>query len=303
MGDFADALRRAGQWWGREPAGPPGSETAHPVDRRQSRTVARLLPRPSIGVDSPLPGDAGEEVPPADPGPVAIPRTREGSWISRAVLVEPRGPVAERYRHFSLRVLRELEREGARSVLVTSALRDEGKSTTACNLALALASIAAGRRIALIDLDLRRPEVVRGMGITPRVGIERVLSGGASLESARIRTDLPSLDLFLAREPTAQAHELLAGPELPQLLRELSDGYEAVVCDTPPVLLFPDTPLVAAHVGAWVAVARAGVTRHSTFREMLELMPRDGLIGSFLNHVRLPHRSHSYTGYYEDPPP
>ena len=196
-----------------------------------------------------------------------------------------------------------LETRDLRSVLITSALNGEGKTLVACNLALALASMAGERRIALLDLDLRRPTISTCMGIAPRFGIERVLRGEIDLRCARIRTNLSALDLFLARNPVPHAHEVLAGSSLPLLIEELSRHYRTIVCDTPPTLVVPDVELIAPHVGGCVLVARAGVTRRSPFREMLALLPQDKLIGSFLNYARL-HRSVKYYEYYagEDEP-
>jgi Mrp family chromosome partitioning ATPase len=72
------------------------------------------------------------------------------------VVVEDAGPIAESCRHLALRIRSELERRSAASVVITSALRGEGKSTLSCDLALAMASLSRGPSVALVDLDLRR---------------------------------------------------------------------------------------------------------------------------------------------------
>lgn len=229
--------------------------------------------------------------------PVAIPRRREGFWQARAVHMERPGAVAERFRHLAVRVRRELEPLGGRTLLVASSLREEGKTVTACNLALALASMASERRIALLDLDLRRPSVARAMAVAPKIGIEQVLRGEASLGSARLRTDVASLDLYLAAQPMRHAHEALSTPALPRVLAELREQYSVVVTDTPPVLLVPDVPLVAPEFDACLVVARVGKTTRSAFQDMLGLLPRDKLLGGFLNQVRAAAHRAEY-GYY-----
>ncbi|HKJ23387.1 MAG TPA: CpsD/CapB family tyrosine-protein kinase, partial [Myxococcota bacterium] len=243
--------------------------------------------------------DAGPPPAPLDPvqPPVAIERRREGFWQARAVYADRPGAVAERFRHLAVRVRRELDKRDGRTLIVASALREEGKTVTSCNLALALASMASERRIALLDLDLRRPSVARALDVTPRLGIERVLRGSASLGSARIPTDIPSLDLYLAAEPTRHAHELLATGALARVLAELREQYAVVVTDTPPVLLVPDVPLIAPHFDACMLVARVGKTARSNFRDMLSLLPREKLIGGFLNQVRAASHATDY-GYY-----
>ena len=277
MGEITEALRRARLERERRPEAPDA---------------------PPLGwVDLDELPEGGE----AEAPPLEIPHSKQGEWRGRAILLNPPVAGVERLRHFALQVRRELESRGVRSLLVTSALRDEGKTVVACNLALALGSMAGGRRIALVDLDLRNPGVSSAMGgLTPEVGFERVLLSEVPLRAACVRTNLPALDLFLATRPQAHVHQLLAGATMETVFHELTRRYDTVVCDSPPTLLVPDAELIATHVGACLAVARAGKTRRSAFREMLGLLPREKLIGSFLNHARLPRRAQHYDEYYSD---
>jgi len=243
------------------------------------------------------PPDASERPAPA---PVRISRSREGDWRARAVLTDPPGVQLEQFRRFALRVRRSLEERGARSVLITSALQGEGKTMVACNLALTLASMAAGSRIALLDLDLHRPSVAAGLGIDPGPGITPVLEGQRRLRTARIQTDLPALDVFPAARAVPGCHELLARPTLAAVLQELSGEYATVVCDGPPALLASDLELVAPHFGGCVLVARAGVTRRFPFREAIRMLPRENLVGTFLNYASLPRHARNYAHYAAD---
>jgi Mrp family chromosome partitioning ATPase len=301
VGDFADALRRAALER-RERADEPEDSERQPVgaapkegtegDRAAAAASWGLSARPRSGVviDG---GDGGgeEEVSRSE-----IPRVKYGFWQARAVLVE-HSPAAERFRHFALRVQHELERIGTGSVLVTSAVSGEGKTIAACNLALALATMAGERRIALVDLDLRRPALRRALGGSPRAGFEAVLSKRAPLDAARMRADQPSLDFFPVVEPVSHAHELLGSPLLESTLRELTRRYDIVVYDAPPVLPVPDVPLVMPYVGACVLVVRAGATHRSAFRDMLALLPREKLIGTFLNEAAQPRHARQYLVY------
>jgi Mrp family chromosome partitioning ATPase len=219
---------------------------------------------------------------------IPISRVKTGDWIARAVLVDQQHVISECFRHFAIRVRPAIEARVSRTVMVTSALRQEGKTTTACNLALALASMAAERRVALVDLDLHLPAVARGLGIEPAVGLERVLDGEVSLEAARICTDIEALDVFAVARSRPRAHEVFSSRRFADLMKVLSEGYDAVVVDTPPVLVLPDVALLAPHVGSCIAVVRAGATPRSAFREMLGALPAERLIGCFLNDARLP---------------
>lgn len=263
MGEVTDALRRAG----REPErGPCEPEPKAPVAE-------------------------------VDPAPSAIPRSRDGSWRARAVLVEPPGSQADQFRHFALRVRRSLEDRSVRSVMITSPLQGEGKTLVACNLALALASMAGESRVALVDLDLHHPSVAAAMGITPRAGVEEVLLGETKLRAVRVRTDIPELDLYPVARSVPRAHEILARPAFPALIDDLSGQYATVVCDCPPALLVPDVELIAPHVGACLLVAKAGVTRRLPFREAVAMLPRDNLIGTFLNFSSLSRHARGYSSY------
>ena len=296
MGEITDALRRARQEQGGAGPEPLEIQVHEPPDLGHaplSRESADHLDALHSFTDWNSRNDGEEK----EGSPIEIPRTRDGSWMARAVVVDSNGIVAERVRHFGLRVRQALEERGVNTVLVTSALRQEGKTTTSCNLALALASMAAGRRIALVDLDLRRPTVAQGIGISPTVGFQEVMRGTAPLGAACIRTDIPSLDLYLVDEPLWDAHEQLASPRFETIVQELRRRYDTVLFDTPPVLLVPDVPLILPQVGAVVLVARAGVTRRANFLEVLEYVPAEKTIGCFLNNARSRINRKQY-GYY-----
>jgi non-specific protein-tyrosine kinase len=299
MGDFADALRRA-VLERREHADKPEDSECQHVDGASQDGTDGARAAASGGISTFPQSEAvaeranggGEE----EGSRSEIPRIKHGFWEARAVLVGD-SAAAERFRHFALRVQHELERIGTGSVLVTSAVSSEGKTIAACNLALALATMAGERRIALVDLDLRRPAVGRALGGSPGAGFEAVLSNRAPLDAARMRTDQPSLDVFPVVEPVSHAHELLGSPLLASTLRELTSRYDTVVYDAPPVLPVPDVPLVLPYVGACVLVVRAGATPRSAFRDMLELLPREKLIGTFLNEATQPRHARQYLVY------
>jgi Mrp family chromosome partitioning ATPase len=320
MGEIADALRRARKSRG----------SGRSADDPQESTAARAgfeapppspIPAPALasaGVPLRFDSDLDLEI-------VALSRDRDSTWPARAVLLEPRQPYTERIRRFAVRVREQLEQRDPRTILVTSACRSEGKTFTSCNLVLALASMPVAGRIALVELDLRRPAAAAALGIgyhaeneapiagnasiaavpgiSSRVGIETVIAGDESIDAAKILTELPSLDLYLVREPQPEAHRLLAHPRLAQTLRDLGRRYDAVVVDCPPVLAVPDVSLLLGHVGGCVAVVRAGSSRVRSTHDMFEQLPQSKLIGVFANDVHVPRgREKSYYYAAEDDP-
>lgn len=279
MGEIADALRRARL-------------------QREARS-------PASGATAPAPEESRprlREVDDVSPDPEShpIPRGKGEHWVPRAVIVEAQRPVAQRFRHLAVRVRRELQRRDPPILLVTSAGSGEGKTTTACNLALALTSITPRHRVALLELDLHRPTLAHALEIEHPPGIERVFRGEISLKEACVPTEFAALDVYPVGEPNSHAHELISGASAGSLFRELTRHYAMVVCDTPPVLPVPDVALLAEYAGAWLTVVRSGTTRRAAFREMMETLPRDKLIGTFLNQARTPRSTSHYYDYYED---
>ena len=232
---------------------------------------------------------------------VRIPTGRDPGWPARAVWAAPGSPFAEAFRHLALRVRTGLERAGASSVLVTSALPQEGKTVTACNLALALASLSPMERVALVDFDLRLPGVARALQLEARIGLADVLRGDAPLHAAALVTEA-GLDVYPNAAPSTAAHELLVRGEVPDVLKRLQAQYRWVVCDAPPLLPVPDVELLIPHLGGCLAVVRAGSTRRSVLREFWDEIPREKTLGFFLNDMRPPAHARRYhrSGYYTD---
>ena len=289
MGEISDALRRArnlrsGEAGQREKKG----RILTPDDL--SRRVERLSGAPQEPPDP-------EDPPIAEARELSLGRKREGEWRARAVAVDGGSPTTESFRHLALRVRAELERRSLRSVAITGPLRNEGKTTVACNMALALASVSRGREVALVDLDLRRPSVAADLGISVEVGVEEVLLGERALSEACVSIEKPAVDVYPAARPHDSAHELLVQPGFASLVRELERSYATVILDTPPVLLVPDTSLILAHVSAYIAVVRSGATRERTLKNMIALLDREHFLGTVLNEGPLPTHRKQY-GYY-----
>ena len=286
MGEIADALKRANA----ERSAQRARETREPespqIDSRREAAVTSALSQ-----TDPHREWATEVAPPPQ-------RTRKLASLSPsepAIVVGEHSNV-EICRHLANRVIAELERRSARSLAVVSPLRGEGKSTVACNLAIALASLSRGREVALVDLDLRRPTMAAKLGVNSPVGIERVLAGGTDLSEACVSIDQPVMDVYPARETHRAAHELLVRPGFGEAIQELERRYAVVIFDTPPVLLVPDTNLILRHVDACVVLARAGATSARAFSSMCELLPQQKVLGSVLNGGRAPRHARSY--YY-----
>jgi Mrp family chromosome partitioning ATPase len=286
VGEISDALRRA------RAARQDESSPEEAPDRRAPEAPRRETPRRREAARAPREPGLPEHGP-----PVTLSRDKQEHWPARAVVVDDSGPIAESCRHLALRLRSELERRSVASVVITSPLRNEGKTTLACDLALAMASLSRARIVALVDLDLRRPSVASYFRIASDHGVEDYLVGSAELEDICVSVDKPELDVYPTRSSHPAAHELLVQPRFAELVQELERHYETVVFDTPPALLVPDTSLILNHAGAYAALARAGMTRRRAYEKMMRLLPPDRLIGGILNEGSAATQKKNY-GYY-----
>ena len=292
MGEMSKALRRSME---------ERTEREHtfvPYARRtrghlelapEPRSAPRFEPSLVHSVQTAL-GVPAQQLPAPDPSffaasasRFAIPRKKKGLWQPRCVALPKGGIDAESFRHLAVRVTRELAERNVNTLLVTSAVRGEGKTTVACNLALALASLSAGKPVALVDLDLRTPDLAKIMDVTVTNGIETVLRGENPLRSRRARSDFHALDTYFCGTPQTNVHALLSSAATAAAIRELSTHYETVIIDSPPVISTHDAALMMSFVGACLPVVKRGVTRHAVLEEALGLLPQEKSIGVFFN--------------------
>jgi polysaccharide biosynthesis transport protein len=210
----------------------------------------------------------------------------------------PQSQMAESYR--ALRTSLLLTSSGAppKTILVTSALPQEGKSTTSINCAIVLAQ--KDSRVLLIDADLRRPSIHKTLGLGPKIGLSDVLTGNATLQQAIVRSPIaPSLFILAAGTPPPNPAELLASSHMRDVLSTLREQYDHVVIDTPPTLSVTDAVVMSTSADAVVLVIRSGQTTKQALRRSRELLGRVNarVSGVLLNAVDL--RSPDYYYYYE----
>lgn len=144
--------------------------------------------------------------------------------------------------------------EAPTSFVITSALPGEGKTSTATNLAIALAQ--AGKRVLLVDADLRRPSASRLLGLEKSVGLTTVLVGRSTIEESVQHHAISGID-FLASGPLPpNPTEILQSKTTHELLTSLSQAYDAVIIDAPPLLPVADAAIIATYVDGAIVVAR-----------------------------------------------
>jgi capsular exopolysaccharide synthesis family protein len=210
----------------------------------------------------------------------------------------PQSQMAESYR--ALRTSLLLTSLGAppKTILITSALPREGKTTTSINTAIVLAQ--KGVRVLLIDADLRRPSIHKTLGMGPRVGLSNVLTGGATLQQATMRSPvLPNLYVLPAGTPPPNPAELMASVQMNDMLTQLRDQYDHIVVDTPPTLSVTDAVVLSTRADAVVLVIRSAQTTKPALRRARDILAQVNarVSGVLLNAVNLD--SPDYYYYYE----
>jgi capsular exopolysaccharide synthesis family protein len=198
------------------------------------------------------------------------------------------GHIAEAYASLQTNIAYARLNEPVKSLVFTSAMPGEGKTTTATNLALSLAQL--GRRVLLIDADLRRG-MVHGLFQSPREpGLTNVLQGGVSFDEARQAVQLDEGRTFhylttgkLPPYPVS----VLESEDLRSFLRWARNEYDMVIIDSPPVNIITDAALLGVHADGVLLVARAGSTSTAALEFAMEQLGRVSarVLGVVLNGI------------------
>ena len=185
-------------------------------------------------------------------------------------------------------------------LLVTSASPSEGKSTTA--LALARNFAQMGKRVLLIEADLRNPSLHKSLGIRAEIGLSNLLAGAHSITDAVQDTEQTALKVILAGPLPPNPAELLSGSKLVSLLTIASEHYDQVIIDGPPVMGIAEAPILANAADGTLLVVHSGKTRITTAQVAVKRLysARAHLIGSLLTQYdsKAAGYGYNYEGYY-----
>lgn len=210
----------------------------------------------------------------------------------------PQSPRAESFRQLRTNLQFANVSDKAKTVLVTSSLPGEGKSTTATNLAIALAQ--AGQSVCLIDADLRRPMISEYLGLDRSAGLTTALVGRADINDLLQPWGDDNLYVLTSGQIPPNPSELLGSAEMKDLILRLEQAFDTVVVDAPPLLPVTDAAVLSQHVGGVVVIVGSQKLRQQDLKKSIGALELVGsnILGIVLN--RLPARgpdAYSY-GYY-----
>lgn len=219
-------------------------------------------------------------------------------WRERlATAPEGNSALIEQFRRLAGTLHHAQTASGIRTVMVTSAVPDDGKTLTAVNLALVL-SESYRRKVLLVDADLRRPSIPHVVDLSDGVGLSETLRATSEQKLALVQLT-SRLTLLPAGQPIPDPIGVLTSARMRSILDEAATHFDWVILDAPPVGPLADASLLADMVDGTLFVIRAGHTQHSHIQKAIEAVGRERILGVVLNGVEnMPYQA--YDKYYHD---
>jgi capsular exopolysaccharide synthesis family protein len=209
----------------------------------------------------------------------------------------PKSDVSESYRALRTAILLSATGAPPKVMLMTSALPEEGKTTTSVNTAVVLAQ--KGARVLLVDADLRRPSIHKVFNMKTNAGLSTLLTGSSNFENTLMHVpQLPNLFLLPAGPPPPHPAELLGSNLMKQYIEQWRNEYDHIIFDTPPALSVTDSILLSVDMDCVVLVVRSGSTTKAALRRTRELLEQVNarVLGVVVNAVDV--NSPDYYHYY-----
>lgn len=209
---------------------------------------------------------------------------------------KPISPVMEQYRLIRNNIHFSSVDKIIQSIVVTSAEAGDGKSTTAANLAIVLSQ--KGKKVLLVDVDLRKPTVHYAFSTSNLDGITSVLTKDSSLGMAITNTTIPNLDILTSGPIPPNPSELLDSQAMDGIMRDLKEDYEYVIYDSPPILAVTDSQTIASKCDGVVMVIASGKTQKDRAIKAKDLLEKAGskMLGVVINRVE--EKKNEYYGHY-----
>ena len=174
-----------------------------------------------------------------------------------------------------------------KTMVVTSSGPQEGKSTTAISLAIAMAQ--SGNRVLLIDTDMRRPRLHKAFGVPNDSGVSSLVVGDSDLEKTVKSTEVPGLFLLPCGPIPPNPAELLHTQTFRELVTRLGEGYDRLIFDSPPIGAVADALVLATQVSGTILVLKGGKTHRDVARRAVRSLKdvNARIFGAVLNHIDL----------------
>lgn len=216
------------------------------------------------------------------------------------VISQPRAPVSEAFRSLRTNIQFASVDAPLKTLLITSPSPQDGKSTVAVNLGVSLAQ--SGSKVAIIDADLRRPQIHMRLGLPNRQGISAVFVQPQIILNGALRnTGVDNLFALTSGALPPNPAELLGSDKMINILGQVGEQADILLLDTPPILAVTDAAVLAPRVDGVLLVVKPGVTKLAACKQAIEQLNRVGanILGVVLNDVSMKRSSYRYA-YYRD---
>ncbi|HKS28649.1 MAG TPA: polysaccharide biosynthesis tyrosine autokinase [Pyrinomonadaceae bacterium] len=235
------------------------------------------------------------------PGRAALAAANGNPNTELLINADARSPLAEAYRHLRTSVLLSTAGRAPKTLLVTSSLPSEGKTTTAANMAIALAQ--TGASVLIIDADMRRPRLHSIFGVENPHGLSTLLSSEAcesDVLSMIQPHETPGLHVLTSGPIPPNPAELIGSEQMNRLIGILASSFKYIVIDSPPITSFTDGVLLASMVDGVMLVAHGGRTSRNLVLRSRQMLQEVGakIFGVVLNNVDMHSNDDYYHSYY-----
>jgi protein-tyrosine kinase len=239
-------------------------------------------------------------IPPQEEAPITLPdvptlQVNVPASSRLVFLTEPDSLASEKFRFLGVRLRQMRHNRKLKRVLVTSTIPEEGKSLVSANLAGVLAR--RKERVVLVDGDLRRPTLAKLFSLGSLPGVGEWLQSGQETISNIYHLAGPGFWLMPAGTPPENPLELMQSGRLSQLMAQVSELFDWVIVDSPPLLPLADTTVWARLTDGTLLVIREGKTERGSLQRGLEALKKSDVLGVVLNSCTAPHHKEGYYYY------
>lgn len=211
---------------------------------------------------------------------------------------DPKSIISEQYRTIRTNINFLMPDKKLETLLFTSVSPGEGKSTSAVNVAIVFAQ--EGKKVLLVDADMRKPTMHYTFGVTNVLGLSNLLKRQWSLQDGVQETGIKGLSLMTCGPIPPNPVELLGSKSMDALIEEMKAKYDIVIFDAPPVLSVADAKVLSNKCDGTILVINSGSTKKDSLLKAKEvlLLSNATIIGTILNNFKL-EKDHAYSYYYE----
>ena len=204
-------------------------------------------------------------------------------------------PYVTEYRRLLYKILSGEAKTEVKSIMVTSAMIAEGKSTI-CSFIALTASVKKGLKTLVLDADLRLPSVHKLFGLSPEPGLVETLSGALSPKDAIRKTSIDNLDIMPAGRHSSNPTEIFDAEAIGNMIEELKFYYDLIMVDCAPLLPVSDPMMLAPHVDGTILVVKAGATQRELVERATSILnpSQNNVLGVVLNNM-----NHILPYYYD----